>query len=113
LWNAGHPQYLGILFSDRIYPATRNQFPTRSLSKQKNKKNSPTIHVNHYDPVYDGISVSLQHAGLHGLLGCFSCFFVWTGIVLEIGCGLRVLRVTGYELRVIGYGNFGLIVPVS
>ena len=39
----------------------------------------------HYDPVYDGISASLQHADLHGLSGCFSCFFIRTGIVLEIG----------------------------
>ena len=48
---------LTFFFSESIYPAMRGA-PTAGSSF-------------YYDPVYDGISASLQHADLHGLSGCF------------------------------------------
>ncbi len=59
----------------------------------------------HYDPVYDGISASLQHADLHGLSGCFSCFSIGQGLCRKLvagNCVCWVEGVSGYELRVTG-----------
>ena len=78
LWNAERPRYPGILFLDRIYPSMRGA-PTAGSSF-------------HYDLVYDGISASLQHADLHGLSECFSCFYLGKDCV---GNWLRVAGTSG------------------